>query len=28
VQIQFVPSTTVERLALFFDQETRRASYI
>ena len=28
VQIQFVPSTTVERLSLFFDQETRRASYI
>jgi phage baseplate assembly protein W len=28
VQIQFVPSTSVERLALFFDQETRRASYI
>ena len=28
VQIQFVHSTTVERLALFFDQETRRASYI
>ncbi len=28
VQIRFVPSTTTERLALFFDQETRRASYI
>lgn len=28
MQLQFVPSSTVERLALFFDQETRRASYI
>lgn len=28
VQIQFVPSTSVERLSLFFDQETRRASFI
>lgn len=28
LQIQIVPSTTVERLSIFFDQETRRASYI
>lgn len=28
LQIQIVPSTTAERLAIFFDQETRRASYI
>ena len=28
MQLQFVPSTTVERLSLFFDQETRQASYI
>jgi hypothetical protein len=28
MQLQFVPSTTVERLAIFFDQETRQASYI
>lgn len=28
VQLQVVGSTTAERLALFFDQETRRASYV
>lgn len=28
VQIQVVNSTTAERLAIFFDQETRRASFI
>ena len=28
LQIQIVPSTTAERLSIFFDQETRRASYI
>ena len=26
--VQVVPSQTAERLAIFFDQETRRASYI
>lgn len=28
LEVQVQPSTTAERLALFFDQETRRASYI
>jgi len=28
VQVQVVPSNTAERLAIFFDQETRRASFI
>jgi phage baseplate assembly protein W len=28
LQIQIVPSTTAERLSIFFDQQTRRASYI
>ena len=28
IQVQVVPSTTAERLALFFDQETRRATYV
>jgi hypothetical protein len=28
LQIQIVPSVTAERLAIFFDQITRRASYI
>jgi phage baseplate assembly protein W len=28
LQVQVVPSTTVERLALFFDELTRRASFI
>lgn len=28
VDIVFVPSTDAERLAIFFDQETRRASYV
>ena len=28
LQIQIVPSTTAERLSIFFDQESRRASYI
>lgn len=28
LQVQVVPSSTTERLAIFFDQETRRASYI
>jgi phage baseplate assembly protein W len=28
LQVQVVPSQTSERLAIFFDQETRRASYI
>lgn len=28
LEIQIVGSTTAERLALFFDQNTRRASYI
>lgn len=26
--VQVVPSSTAERLSIFFDQETRRASYI
>ena len=26
--VQVVPSQTAERLAIFFDQETRRASYV
>jgi phage baseplate assembly protein W len=28
LQVQVVPSTTVERLAIFFDELTRRASFI
>lgn len=28
LQVQVIPSQTAERLAIFFDQETRRASYI
>ena len=28
VFVQVIPSQTAERLAIFFDQETRRASYI
>jgi phage baseplate assembly protein W len=28
VQIQFVPSTDAERLGIFFDQNTRTASYV
>lgn len=28
VQVQIVPSSTAERLAIFFDEETRRASFI
>lgn len=28
LQVQVVPSTTAERLAIFFDQESRRASFI
>ena len=28
LQITVVPSTTAERLAIFFDQETRTASYV
>lgn len=28
LQVQVVPSQTAERLAIFFNQETRRASYI
>jgi phage baseplate assembly protein W len=28
LQVQVVPSQTSQRLAIFFDQETRRASYI
>ena len=28
LQVQLVPSTTVERLNIFFNQETRRASYV
>lgn len=28
IEIQVVPSTTAERLAIFFDQETRRASFV
>ena len=28
VQLQIVPSTTAERLRIFFDQETRTASYV
>lgn len=28
LEVQVVPSQTSERLAIFFDQETRRASYI
>lgn len=28
LEVQVVPSTTAERLAIFFDQETRRASFI
>jgi len=27
-QVQIVPSSTAERLAIFFDQESRRASFI
>lgn len=28
LQVQMVASTTTERLAIFFDQETRRASFV
>jgi hypothetical protein len=28
IEISVVPSTDAERLSIFFDQETRRASYI
>ena len=28
LQVQIVPSTTVERLNIFFNQESRRASYV
>lgn len=28
LEVQVVPSTSAERLAIFFDQETRRASFI
>lgn len=28
LQVQLVASTTTERLAIFFDQETRRASFV
>jgi phage baseplate assembly protein W len=28
LEIRVVPSSTAERLSIFFDQETRRASYI
>lgn len=28
LQVQIVPSSTAERLSLFFDQQTRRASFI
>lgn len=28
VQVQFVPGTTAEFLSVFFDQQTRRASYV
>jgi phage baseplate assembly protein W len=28
LEVQVVPSTDAERLAIFFDQETRRASFI
>jgi phage baseplate assembly protein W len=28
IQVQIVPSTDVERLNIFFNQETRRASYV
>ena len=28
VQVQVVASETAERLAIFFDQETRRASFV
>ena len=28
LQVQVVPSDNVERLAIFFDQETRRATYV
>jgi phage baseplate assembly protein W len=28
IEITVVPSTTAERLAIFFDQETRRASFV
>jgi phage baseplate assembly protein W len=28
LEIRIVPSSTAERLSIFFDQETRRASYI
>ena len=28
VELQIVPSTTAERLRIFFDQETRTASYV
>ena len=28
LQVQVIPSQTSERLAIFFDQETRRASYV
>lgn len=28
LEVQVIPSTTAERLAIFFDQESRRASFI
>jgi len=28
LQVQVVPSSTAERLAIFFDQQTRRASFV
>lgn len=28
LQIQVIPSSTAERLAIFFDQESRRASFV
>ena len=28
IEISYVPSTDAERLAIFFDQETRRASFV
>jgi len=28
IEISVVPSTDAERLAIFFDQETRRASFV
>ena len=28
LQVQIIPGTTAEKLSIFFDQETRRASYV